>query len=207
MKRRSKKKGQKKSRRKGRTGRLLVFLVFMGLSVFVVYLFRQDISDALKPLLEKKAVKKEKKVVTLFFSEEEEEYLVGEKREISKTGKIEEEARETVLELIKGPKEKLIPTLPPHTRLLTLQVDQSGVARVNFDQTLSKEHPGGSSAEMMTIYSIVNSLTLNFPQVKRVQILINGKAVESIAGHISLKQPIPSNLNMVKKMGKKRGIH
>ena len=185
----------------------MVFLVFMGLSVFVVYLFRQDISDALKPLLEKKAVKKEKKVVTLFFSEKEEEYLVGEKREISKTGKIEEEARETVLELIKGPKEKLIPTLPPQTRLLTLQVDQSGVARVNFDQTLSKEHPGGSSAEMMTIYSIVNSLTLNFPQVKRVQILINGKAVESIAGHISLKQPIPSNLNMVKKMGKKRGIH
>jgi hypothetical protein len=60
---------------------------------------------------------------------------------------------------------------------------------------------------MMTIYSIVNSLTLNFPQVKRVQILINGKAVESIAGHISLKQPIPSNLNMVKKVGKKRGIH
>jgi spore germination protein GerM len=207
MKQRSKKKGQKKSRRKGRTGRLLAFLVFMGLSVFVVYLFRQDISDALKPLLEKKVAKKEKKVVTLFFSEEEEEYLVGEKREISKTGKIEEEARETVLELIKGPKEKLIPTLSPHTRLLTLQVDPSGVARVNFDQTLSKEHPGGSSAEMMTIYSIVNSLTLNFPQVKRVQILINGKAVESIAGHISLKQPIPSNLNMVKKVGKKRGIH
>jgi hypothetical protein len=53
----------------------------------------------------------------------------------------------------------------------------------------------------------VNSLTVNFSQVKRVQILINGKAVESIAGHISLKQPIPSNMNMVKKMGKKPGIH
>jgi spore germination protein GerM len=207
MKQRLKKKGQKKSRRKGHTGRLLVYLVFIGLSVFVVYLFRQDISDVLKPLLEKKAVKKEKKLVTLYFSEPEEEYLVGEKREIIKQDRVEEEARETVLELIKGPKEKLIPTLPPHTRLLTLQVDQSGVARVNFDQTLSKEHPGGSSAEMMTIYSIVNSLTVNFSQVKRVQILINGKAVESIAGHISLKQPIPSNMNMVKKMGKKPGIH
>jgi hypothetical protein len=60
---------------------------------------------------------------------------------------------------------------------------------------------------MMTIYSIVNSLTLNFPQIKRVQILIDGKAVESIAGHISLKQPVPSNPNMVKKTGKKQGIH
>ncbi len=207
MKQKSKRKRKKKSRKKGQTGRLLAILVLIALGGFMIYLFRQEISDALKPLLEKKAAKKEKKVVTLFFSEEEEEYLVGEGREILKTGKIEGEAQETVLELIKGPKGKLIPTLPPQTRLLTLQVDPSGVAKVNFDQTLSKEHPGGSSAEMMTIYSIVNSLTLNFPQIKRVQILINGKAVESIAGHISLKHPISSNPNLVKKMGKKQGIH
>lgn len=207
MKQKSKRKGQKKSRKKGQTGRLLAILVLIALGGFMIYLFRQEISDALKPLLEKKAAKKERKVVTLFFSEEEEDYLVGEKREISRTGKVEEEARETVLELIKGPKGKLIPTLPPQTKLLTLQVDPSGVTKVNFDQTLSKEHPGGSSAEMMTIYSIVNSLTLNFPQVKQVQILIDGKAAESIAGHISLKHPISSNPNMVKKTGKKRGIH
>jgi hypothetical protein len=82
---------------------------------------------------------------------------------------------------------------------LTLEIAEGGLLRVNFDGALSKDHPGGSSAEMMTIYSIVNSLTLNFPQVKRVQILIDGKAVESIAGHISLKRPISSNPKMVKK--------
>jgi spore germination protein GerM len=86
-------------------------------------------------------------------------------------------------------------------------MDPNGVAKVNFDKTLSKEHPGGSSAEMLTLYSIVNSLTLNFPQIKRVQILIDGKAVESIAGHISLKQPVSFNPSIVKKMEKKRGLH
>jgi spore germination protein GerM len=165
----------------------------------------------LKPFLEKKpekkVVAKERKDVILYFSEPEEEYLVGEKREILKRDKVEEEAEEIIAELIKGPKGKLIPTVPSHAKLLTFQIDERGLAKVNFDQTLPKEHPGGSSAEMMTIYSIVNSLTLNFPQIKRVQILIDGKAVESIAGHISLKQPIPSNPNMVKKMGKKQGIH
>jgi spore germination protein GerM len=145
--------------------------------------------------------------VTLFFSEEEGEYLVGEKREIPKRERVEEEARQTVVELIKGPKGKLITALPPQTKLLTLEMDQNGVAKVNFDQTLSKEHPGGSSAEMLTLYSIVNSLTLNFPQIKRVQILIDGKVVESIAGHISLKEPVSFNASIVKKMEKKQGLH
>jgi spore germination protein GerM len=210
MKRGSKKKGQKKKRKKGGIGKFFFFLIVIGLVAWAVYLFRQEISHSLKPFLEKKpekkAVAKEKKDVTLYFSEPEEEYLVGEKREILKRDKVEEEAKETIAELIKGPKGKLIPTVPSHAKLLTFQMDEQGLAKVNFDQTLSKEHPGGSSAEMMTIYSIVNSLTLNFPQIKRVQILIDGKAVESIAGHISLKQPVPSNPNMVKKMGKKQGI-
>ena len=64
------------------------------------------------------------------------------------------------------------------------------MAKVDFNQALSKDHPGGSSAEMMTVYSVVNSLSLNFPQIKRVQILIDGKPVETITGHLSLKQPI-----------------
>ncbi|HJX59894.1 MAG TPA: GerMN domain-containing protein [Thermodesulfobacteriota bacterium] len=167
--------------------------------------------DFLRPLSakkpEKKIAVKEKKVVTLFFSEEEGEYLVGEKREIPKRDRVEEEARETIAELIRGPQGAFIPTVPSRAKLLTLQIDAQGLAKVNFDQALSREHPGGSSAEMLTLYSIVNSLTLNFPQIKRVQILIDGKAVESIAGHISLKHPVSFNPSIVKKMEKKRGLH
>jgi len=211
MKRHPKKKSKKKSRKKSGIGKYLVFLIIVGMGLFLVYHFRQEIKGFFKPLLtkepEKKLAVKEKKVVTLYFSEPEEEYLVEEKREILRTERVEEEAKETVVELIKGPKGKLIPTLPPRTKLLTLQMDPNGIAKVNFDKTLSKEHPGGSSAEMLTLYSIVNSLTLNFPQIKRVQILIDGKAVESIAGHISLKQPVSFNPSIVKKMEKKPGLH
>lgn len=206
MKRNPKKKNRKKSRKKGGTEKIFVLLIIVGIGLFLAYHFRQEITNFLRPLSlekpEKKIAVKEKKIVTLFFSEEEGEYLVGEEREIPKRERVEEEARETVVELIKGPKGKLISALPPRTRLLTLEMDQNGVAKVNFDRTLSKEHPGGSSAEMLTLYAIVNSLIVNFPQIKRVQILIDGKAAESIAGHISLKQPISFNASIVKKMGK-----
>jgi spore germination protein GerM len=211
MKRNPKKKGRKKSRKKSGTGKFLVFLIIVGVGLFLAYHFRQEIMDFLRPLSlrkpEKKVAVKEKKVVTLFFSEEEGEYLVGEKREIPRRDRVEEEARETIAELIKGPHGAFIPTVPSRAKLLTFQIDAQGLAKVNFDQTLSKEHPGGSSAEMLTLYSIVNSLTANFPQIKQVQILIDGKAVESIAGHISLKQPVSFNPSIVKKMEKKPGLH
>ena len=206
MAKRSKKKSQKKSRKKGRAGKVFLVLILIGIGFVMIYLFRQEISNVLKPFLEKKEVTKEKKekvaekkVVTLYFSDEQEEYLIGEKRQILKRDEVREEAEETIRELIKGPKGKLLPTLPPRTKILALQLDAKGMARVNFNQALHSDHPGGSSAEMMTVYSIVNSLALNFPQIKRVQILIDGKPIESIAGHLSLKQPIPPKPDLIKR--------
>ncbi|HUL23047.1 MAG TPA: GerMN domain-containing protein [Thermodesulfobacteriota bacterium] len=215
MKRRAQKKGQKKSRKKGGAGKALFFLVLIGLSLFLAYQFRKEIVKSLEPFLkktpekrlarraekeqEKKTPQREWKTVTLYFSEEKEEYLTGEKREILNKGSTQEEAKEIIQELIKGPKGKLIRTLPPRTKLLSLEIDEKGVARVNFDKTLSRDHPGGSSAEMMTVYSVVNSLVLNFPQIKGVQFLIEGEKGGSITGHLALDHPILSKADLIKK--------
>ena len=101
-------------------------------------------------------------------------------------------------ELIKGPTGKLIPTLPPRTKCLNIKLNEKGVASVNFNKSLSKDHPGGSSAEILTTYSIVNSLTQNFPKIKQVQILVEGKPIESISGHLSLKQPLVFKPDLIK---------
>jgi spore germination protein GerM len=137
--------------------------------------------------------------ITLYFSDEGGQYLIGEKRKILKKNRVGEEAKETIIELIHGPKGRLIPTLPSRTKLLTLQIDDTGVAKVNFSPALSKDHPGGSSAEMMTAYSIVNSLTVNFSQIKRVQILIDGKPIETLTGHLSLRGPVPPKLDLIQR--------
>ena len=206
MAKRSRKKGQKKSRKKGWTGKVFLILLLSSVAFALIYLFRQEISNVLRPVLEKKETMKEKKervrekkVVTLYFSDEGEEYLIGEKREIAKQDEVREEAEETIHELIKGPKGKLLRTLPPRTKILALQVDANGVARVNFNQALHRDHPGGSSAEMMTLYSVVNSLAFNFPEIKKVQILIEGEKSQTIAGHLSLEQPLSSKPDLIKK--------
>jgi spore germination protein GerM len=190
-------KRKKRSSKKGRGGKILFLLILIGIGLTA--LFYQQIYDSIKPLFERWSVLVEKKEVLLYFSDSEGEYLIAEKRPILKKNEVKEEAKETILELIKGPKEKLIPTLPPRTKLLTLQINDAGVAKVNFSLALSKDHPGGSSAEMMTVYSIVNSLALNFPQIKRVQILIDGKSIETITGHLSLRQPISPKPHLIKR--------
>jgi spore germination protein GerM len=190
-------KRKKKSPKKGRGGRILLFLTLIVIGLII--LFHQQIFRSIKPLSERRGILVERKEVLLYFSDSEGEYLTGEKREISKKNEVKEEAKETIIELIRGPKGKLIPTLPPRTKLLDLQINDAGLAKVNFSPALSKDHPGGSSGEMMTVYSIVNSLSLNFPQIKRVQILIDGKPAETITGHLSLKQPISPKPDLIKR--------
>jgi spore germination protein GerM len=192
-----KSKRKKRSSRKGRGGKILFLLILIGTGLIVF--FHQQIYDSMKPLLERWRILSEKKEVLLYFSGPEGEYLIGERRKILKKNEVKEEAKETIVALIKGPEGKLIPTLPPRTRLLTLQISDAGVAKVNFNAALSRDHPGGSSAEMMTVYSIVNSLALNFPRIKRVQILIDGKPIETITGHLSLRQPVPPKPDLIKR--------
>jgi spore germination protein GerM len=192
-----KSKRKKRGSKKGRGGKVLFLLILVGIGLIVF--FHQQIYDSIKPLLERWRILSERKEVLLYFSDSEGEYLIGEKRKIFKKNEEKEEAKETIVELIKGPEGKLIPTLPPRARLLTLQISDAGVAKVSFNAALSKDHPGGSSAEMMTVYSIVNSLSLNFPRIKRVQILIDGKPIETITGHLSLRQPVPPKADLIKR--------
>jgi hypothetical protein len=46
---------------------------------------------------------------------------------------------------------------------------------------------------MMTVYSIVDTLCVNFPSIRRVQILIEGADPETLAGHIDITQPLEIN--------------
>jgi germination protein M len=213
MKRKGAKEGQKKTRKKSRRKGtfILAVLIGIGIGAAVLLLLRQERGVVPRTAVKKpnivkeqkkeetKEQKEEEKNVILYFSDEDEEYLIGEKKRITKKDRVEEEAKELVAELIRGPKGKLIPTLPSQTRLLSLRIDEEGLAKVSFSKAFTTDHPGGSSAEIMTVYSIVNSLTTNFPQIKRVQILVDGKEIESIAGHLSLKRPVASKADLIKK--------
>ena len=105
--------------------------------------------------------------------------------------------RGVVEELIHGSKIGLGPTLAPETKVLDVFVTARGVAYVDLSKDVVTGHPGGSEAERMTVYSVVNSLSTSFPAVKRVQILVEDKPAETLAGHVDLTRPLPPDMTVL----------
>lgn len=138
------------------------------------------------------------RLVHLYFASPDADYLKVEARKILREERIEDEARAVVNELTKGPKENLDPTIPPESELQELYfvVDEKCIY-LDFNQAFQTNHPGGSTGELLTIYSLVNTLTDNFEAVERVQILVEGKIIETLAGHIDTTKPFSRNATIV----------
>lgn len=153
-----------------------------------------DISkDLLKGYIPKTEIE-----VALYFTDPHSDYLVEEQRIIKHVFSQQQKIRRTVEELIKGPKGKLIRTIPSTTRLKDVRIDSDGVVWLDFSSNLSQDHPGGSSSEIMTVYSIVNTVLLNFNEVAKVRILIDGAEVKTLAGHIDCSKPFLVDKDFVK---------
>ncbi|MFQ5877537.1 MAG: GerMN domain-containing protein [Acidobacteriota bacterium] len=136
--------------------------------------------------------------VVLFFQEARGELLGPERREIFMTASPADQAKQIVVELINGPRSgRLLPTLPPETRLLGLYIDRWGTAYVDLSEEVVAFHPGGSAEELATIFSLVDSLTYNLPEIKRVRILIGGEERQTLKNHLDLRRDYVQDLSIV----------
>ena len=70
-------------------------------------------------------------------------------------------------------------------------------ATLDFSKELSENHPGGSSAELQTIFAIVNSITMNIEEITTVQILVAGELEETLAGHIIISIPLGADKKII----------
>jgi len=108
-----------------------------------------------------------------------------------------EQARQILEAQIAAAVEPLVSAVPPGTKLRTLFVTGRGEAFVDFSSELVTRHSGGSTDEMLTVYTIVDVLTANLPAVTSVQLLVEGKQIETLAGHVDLSRPLVKNLAWV----------
>ena len=101
-----------------------------------------------------------------------------------------EQAKRIIEAQLMTPSEPLASAIPQGTKLRALFLTTGGEAYVDLSGELQGNHPGGTTNEILTVYSLVNALTSNLPAVKGVQILIDGKEVDTLAGHLDLRRPI-----------------
>jgi spore germination protein GerM len=140
----------------------------------------------------------DKFVVHLYFSDKSNSFLTAEERNLFHSDNPVEFAKIIIEALIDGPRRGHMRTIPAGTTIRALYVTRDGTAYVDISNPIKDSHPGGIKTELFTIYSIVNSLILNIPEIDAVKILIGGREAMTLAGHIDLSFPFKANMLLIR---------
>lgn len=131
---------------------------------------------------------------TLFYVSQDGMRLVGVPREVPFGATPADQARRIVESALAPAPAPYASAVPGGTKLRALFLSPRGDAYVDLSKEISAGHTGGSIDELFTVYSLVNALTVNLPAVSAVQILVEGKEVDTLAGHVDLRRPLGRNL-------------
>lgn len=180
-----------------RRDRLVIWAFLLILVVFGGLLLRKFlVAPAPAPPAE---AQRQLRTVTLYFAAVDGTGLVAESREIADCLEEADCLRATVQALLNGPVGDLAPVFPPQATLRGLTVAGSEL-QVDFGRSLIDAHPGGSWGELLTVYALADTMAVNFPHLRQVRILIDGVAVETLKGHVDLRQPINPDFTLVLKV-------
>jgi germination protein M len=139
-----------------------------------------------------------RRAITLFFQDPNSDLLMPEERQIFETNSLTDQAKQIVVGLIDGPQNpNLLPTMPEKTRVLGLYMDRYGTAWVDLSHEVVSDHLGGTAEELATIFSLVNSITVSLPDIKRVHILVDGEERDTLKSHLDLRRDFIQNLSIV----------
>jgi spore germination protein GerM len=131
---------------------------------------------------------------TLFFGAEDGHRLVGVQQDVPLAEGTVAQARALVTALLSTPPTPpLVRTIPDGTALRGVYVSDQQEVFVDLDATVRIKHGGGSMQELLTVYSLVNTLLVNLPTASAVQILIEGREADTLAGHVDLRRPLRKN--------------
>ncbi len=136
---------------------------------------------------------------TLFYVAPTGDELVPVSREVPYGSTPGEQAREIVQAQLQAAPTGMLSAIPAGTILRTIYLTPSGQAYVDFSPEIAASHAGGSLDEILAVYAIVDALTVNLADVTSVQILVGGKEVETLAGHVDLRIPLTRSLKWVRK--------
>lgn len=146
--------------------------------------------------------KVEVRTVELYY-ESPDMLLVPERRDVALPGNPAGAVPEVLRELLKGSANAAVPRLlPADTVLRAAYLLPEGTVLVDLGgPTLTDGWRTGSHQELMAIYSIVQTVVANFPEARRVRIVVNGTPAETLGGHVSLGRALAPRPALVARRG------
>lgn len=92
---------------------------------------------------------------------------------------------------------RLVAPFPRGTSLRHLFLDPWGTAHVDLSEEAVEGAPGGSRWELMATRALANSLIRSVPEIRRVRLLIGGREVETLAGHLDVTRGLEFDESLV----------
>jgi spore germination protein GerM len=125
----------------------------------------------------------------LFYVGDDGMSLTAVEREVPFGENTVEQAKAIVGAQITPPAAPLVSAIPAGTMLRALFITRDGEAYIDLSRELVTGHPGGSTNELLTIRTLVDVLTANLPAITAVQLLVDGRELDTLAGHVDLRRP------------------
>jgi len=120
--------------------------------------------------------------------------LGREGRELDSCSETAECVKDLLDELFSGPVGDLYAAIPEGAAVTSVRLD-GDLAVVDVTRPFVSDLPSGSSAEMLAVYSIINSVCFNYPQIARVWITVEGNQ-KTVLRHLDLSDPLPPDYSL-----------
>lgn len=108
-------------------------------------------------------------------------------------------AKQIIEYLIQGPMNRdLNPTWPDQAAMNSIFIADDNTAYVDMEIEPEMTAYMDCRDETLAVYSLVNSLIVNIPKIKKVKILVKGRDAATLAGHVNLEYYYKTNMLIVK---------
>lgn len=165
-----------------------ILIPFLVLMLFFTIMIRQKYRSSHEaPVAPQSREADGSRLVTLFFAAEGAR-LARETREVEPCGTVDVCLKNVLDELLNGPVGEFDETIPDGTVVEEVRLEKKQVT-IEFNRGFSDAMPSGSSAEMLSVYSVVNTVAINFPHIETVKINVDGNS-DVILPHLDLSKPL-----------------
>ena len=125
-------------------------------------------------------------------------WLQSERREMAVGTESAERISAVVAGLLAGPRDRAMRSpLPEGVSVRRVYLGENGLVFLDFESPESSPPASGSLREMLTVYSLVNTVLLNFEELDRIVLLWNGRQLRTFAGHVDTTRPLAANSDLI----------
>lgn len=133
--------------------------------------------------------------VTLFIPASDQSVLIQEPRRIALAAGNEDRIRQIFLALNESSRRTQNGAAQPGAELRSVFIAPDGTAYLDLSSGSLPGLTPGIGSETQAIYSIVDSIAVNVPVVRRMKFLIQGQEVDTLYGHVDLTQAFVPDAN------------